>query len=147
MMAGNRQLTGSDLNHTGKAEDPPCSQRSDRSRRVRGTRRARWPWAAAHWEVSVREKPHALWSTASSSLSSSLSPPPCRLFAASLSPNCKFSSLKDADYPPGPLSFLTLQLHKDLLFEFEFILALETCQDSIPHINSHILQYCNIIFY
>lgn len=42
------------LKHTGEAEDSSCSQWSDRSWRVRGTRRTRWPWAPAHWEVSVR---------------------------------------------------------------------------------------------
>lgn len=94
MMSSNRQLTDSDLNHTGKAEDSPRSQRSDRSWRVGGTWRARWPWAPAHGEVSVKEKQHDLWRTALSSLSSSLSLSSCRLLAASLSPNCKFSSLK-----------------------------------------------------
>lgn len=89
-----RQLTDSDLNLTGKAEDSPCSQRSDRSWRVGGTWRARWPWAPAHWEVCVREKPHGSWCTAWSSLNLSLSPSACRLFAVWLSPNCKFSSLK-----------------------------------------------------
>lgn len=61
MLSNDRQLTDSDLNNTGKAEDSPSSQRSDRSRRVRSTRRARWPWVAAHWEVNVREKWHGCY--------------------------------------------------------------------------------------
>lgn len=94
MTASNRQLTGSDLNHTGKAEDSPCTQRSDRSWRVGGTWRARWPWAPAHREVSVTEEQRDLWCTDLSSRSSPLSPPSCRLLAAWLSPRCKFSALK-----------------------------------------------------
>lgn len=83
------------LKHTGEAEDSSCSQWSDRSWRVGGTRRARWPRAPAHWEVSVRETQHDLRRTALSSRSSSLSQSSCRLLDASLSPNDKFSSLKE----------------------------------------------------
>ena len=95
LTTSNRQLTYSDPNHTGKAEDSSCSQRSDRSRRVGGTRRSWWPWAPTYWEVRVGETQCDLWCTALSSQSSSLSPPSCRLWAASLSPNYKFSSLKE----------------------------------------------------
>lgn len=43
LLSNDRQVTDSDLNNAGKAEDPPSSQRSHRSGRVRSTRRARRP--------------------------------------------------------------------------------------------------------
>lgn len=73
------------LKHAGEAEDSSCSQRSDRSWRVRGTRRARWPWAPAHWKVSEREmlsvicdtQPRALEGLLCPSLPVACQMPPC----------------------------------------------------------------------
>lgn len=94
MTASNRQLTDSDLNHAGKAEDPPCSQRGDGSRRAGGTRRARRPRAPAHWEVSVREEQRDLCRAGLERSGPVFVPvflSPVRCLAVS---NCKFSSLK-----------------------------------------------------
>lgn len=86
---GSRQLTDSDLKHTGKAEDSPSSQRSDRSWRVWGARRAWWPRAPAHWEVSVREKDHDLLCFESPDLSKLLFVPGTFLLPVSLLPALK----------------------------------------------------------
>lgn len=61
-------FTDSNLNDTGEAEGPPRPQRSDRSRRVGGTRRARRPGAAAHREVSVGRTPGVMCARAASDL-------------------------------------------------------------------------------
>lgn len=140
-------MTDRDLNHTGKAEDSPCSQRSDRSWRVGGTWRARWPWAPAHWDVSVREKLHDLWCTALSSLSSSLSPSSCRLFAASLSVTVNLALLRGrlpyrsiiilhTSTPQRP--FVWVWIH----YEFRDIPALYPTH-KVTH--SSIFQHCCII--
>lgn len=146
MITRNRQLTDSDLNHTGKAEDSPCSQRSNGSWRVGGTWRARWPWAPAHWKVGVREKQRDLWCTALSSLSTSLSPSSCRLLAASPSPNYKFSSLKKkttllAHYHSSHFNSL-----KTFCLTFNS-LWVSSYPSTLSHIKSHssILQHCYII--